>query len=240
MAISRSESQVPIPVATEENMSLFSSDSGDVNINYSLWTDNELVAAMSQNSSDAYAEVYRRHMSTVVAASRAILRFGPDSEDVATEVFVRLWMAPESFDPSRCSVVGFLRMSAKRRSIDLLRSTSARSRREATGFHDVTVQHLDPDAYLIASEEDDLVRQSIASLPELEREAIQTAFYGGMTYNDAAVHLGLAEGTVKTRIRNGLRRLKMIEDLQLVHSQLGTDVSGDTAALIPTTDVELI
>ncbi len=194
-----------------------------VDLNYGQWTDNELVAAMTQNSSEAYEELYRRHISSVIAASRVILRFGSDSEDVATEVFVRLWMSPECFDPSRCSVVGFLRMSAKRRSIDLIRSSSARSRREALAFHHATVPLPDSDANLIATEEDDLVRQSVAALPEMEREVIENAFYRGMTYKAVALHLGLAEGTVKSRIRSGLRRLKMSDDLRLVDSLLKTD-----------------
>jgi RNA polymerase sigma-70 factor (ECF subfamily) len=240
MVMSRPHSSVPTPVMAGDVMSFFSANDADITENYRQSTDNDLVAAMGQNSSHACAELYRRHMASVVAASRVILRFGPDSEDVATEVFVRLWMTPESFDPSLCSVVGFLRMSAKRRSIDYLRSASARSRREASDFQGVTVSPQDSDAHLIASEQDDLLRRSVASLPEFEREAIETAYYGDMTYNAAATHLGLAEGTVKSRIRNGLKRLKMIEELRLVHDQLSTESSGRSAPMKTTTDVEWV
>jgi RNA polymerase sigma-70 factor (ECF subfamily) len=225
-------------VVADEGTSCQSANGGVVNINYCQWTDNELVAAMIQKSSEAYGELFQRHISTVIAASRVILRYGPDSEDVATEVFVRFWISPENFDPSRCSVVGFLRMSAKRRSIDFIRSSSARTRREAIGLYDVTVPPHDSDARLIASEEDDLVKQSIKALPEFEREVIENAFYNGMTYSAVAVHLGLPEGTVKTRIRNGLRRLQMNDELRLVHNQSRTDGGQPDVTLKTSTNVD--
>jgi RNA polymerase sigma-70 factor (ECF subfamily) len=202
------------------------------NFDYSQWTDNDLVASLADDNAEAYAELYRRHASSVISAARVILRIGPDSEDVATEVFIQLWMSPENFDPNRGSLVGYLRMSAKRRSIDFLRSWSARKRREANDFYQVNLPPPDSDAKLIESEEADMVKQSIATLPAVEREAIETAFYKGMSYSAVAVHLGLPEGTVKARIRSGLRRLRMSDDIQLIRDRLAASIDSPASTQI--------
>lgn len=200
--------------------------------NYYQWTDNELVAAMAHDSADAYAELYRRHIVSVSSAARVILKASHDSDDIATEVFIQLWMSPELFDPNRGSVVGYLRMSAKRRSIDFIRSSSARKRREANDFRKLAPPPFDSDAQLISSETADLVRKSLTTLSANEREVIEIAFFRGMAYSAVAVHLGLAEGTVKSRIRSGLQRLRMSDEVVLIRDQLEAD--ADRAASAPT------
>jgi RNA polymerase sigma-70 factor (ECF subfamily) len=175
---------------------------------YQSWTDLELVAACSDDCPDAYAELVRRHAGSVRAVVRMILGREDPCEDVVAEVFVRLWFAPEKFNPNRGTVLGYLRMSARARSIDLIRTESARRRREDMGR-----ERPDPFADEVAtgfglSETNLAVRESVALLPPAERDPINLAFFSGLTYKQVAIELGLPEGTVKSRVRKGLARMR--------------------------------
>lgn len=181
------------------------------------WSDRALVAAVLLRREDAFAELYRRHVSSVAAVSRMILGSGPDGDDVAAEVFSALWLMPESFDPTRGSLLAFLLMKARGRSIDLVRSTVARRRREVGDVvADVALQLVPtPDEMVVRSESADVLRRAISSLPPGEREPICLAFFEGMSYKAVAVRLGIPEGTAKSRVRSGLRRLRAHGDLGL-------------------------
>jgi RNA polymerase sigma-70 factor (ECF subfamily) len=217
MVTLRTASSPLVQAVTLNGMERSSAVGGDDNFDYSRWTDNELVAAMSNDDADAYGELFRRHIHSVTAAARVILRVGPDSEDIATEVFIQLWMSPERFDSNRGSVVGYLRTSAKHRSIDFIRSSSARRRREANDYYEVSVPPPESDARLLS----------------IEREAIDTAYFSGMAYSAAAAHLGLPEGTVKSRIRSGLQRLRTSDEIHLIREALEVDaVRSDATPLV--------
>ena len=89
----------------------------------------DLVASLVDECGDAYAELYRRHSRSVTAAVNMILVNDSRCEDVVAEVFVGLWFFPERFDSSRGSLLAFLRLKARGRSIDLVRAETARRRR---------------------------------------------------------------------------------------------------------------
>jgi RNA polymerase sigma-70 factor (ECF subfamily) len=177
------------------------------------WTDGQLVAAVVQRSGGAYGELFRRHSRSVHAASRAILSNRPESEDVVAEVFVAFWLAPESYDANRGSLPGFLRMKAKGRSIDLVRTNVARGRRQ-DGQARERDQSSDVSRGLLAAELTGRMRGAVDRLPVREREAIQLAFFTGMTYTDVAHFLNAPEGTVKSRIRSGLKRLSASDEVR--------------------------
>lgn len=197
------------------------------------WADTELVAAIGQHCAEAYRELLKRHLDSVTRAARVTLRFGADADDVATDAFVHLWLHPTSFDPARCSVVGYLRMSAKLRSIDLFRSTSARRRREEKDYGEGASPAPETGRAMMHSEEAALVRKSLTTLSRVERDVIETAFFGGKSYVDVARELGLPEGTVKARIRSGLKRLRLSQEIQaLLDNHHGEEV-GPVAAPTP-------
>lgn len=172
-------------------------------------TDGQLASAVVARSSDAYGELYRRHRRSVHAASRMILGYGPESEDVVAEVFVAFWLHPERFDAGRSSLLGYLRMKARGRSIDVLRAkTSRRHREERVALSD-RPPAVELESGLLASEAAAELHAAVSLLPTRECEVVSLAFFSGMTYGEVARHLGVPEGTVKSRVRAGLHHLAL-------------------------------
>ena len=168
-----------------------------------------LVVAIGRWHQDALAESYRRHAGAVFAVARRVLSDRALAEEIVQEVFLRLWRQPEKFDPSRGSLRTYLLTQTHGRAVDVIRSEAARRQREERDLRS-TVRDSHPDFDrevhdLITGEQ---VRSALALLPEGEREAIELAYFGGHSYRDTAALLGQPEGTVKSRIRSGLRRLR--------------------------------
>lgn len=181
------------------------------------WTDQQLVGAASGERDAAFAELFHRHSASVTAVARMVLGADAGCDDVVAEVFTALWAAPEKFDPSRGSLRGFLRLGARGRSIDYLRSETSRHRREQAEGRGQRFRSA-VDAEIIAAETGDELRRAMSQLSEGERSAIELAFFSEMTYREVARHVGLPEGTVKARIRSGLQRLSTEIDIEELHS----------------------
>jgi RNA polymerase sigma-70 factor (ECF subfamily) len=171
-------------------------------------SDGALVVAIGRWREDALAEAYRRHAGALYGLARQVLGDPAIAEEVVQEVFLRLWNEPERFDPERGSLRSFLLAQAHGRAVDMLRADTSRRRREerearqtAEGGYDI--EH---EVWDIAVAE--RVKHAVSLLPEDERRAIQLAYFGGRTYREVAVALGAPEGTVKSRIRTGLRRMR--------------------------------
>jgi RNA polymerase sigma-70 factor (ECF subfamily) len=186
----------------------------------SEWSDGALARGVELSRIDAFTELRRRHLVSVTAVARMILGNRSSCEDVVAEVFVGFWLAPEKFDAQRGTVLAYLRLMARGRSIDLIRSDTARRRREVA--KDVGVQDHDADAAMIDAEAAGELRAALALLPADERTPIELAFFRGMTYDAVARQLGLPEGTVKSRIRRGLRRLELSENLEVLRTERGS------------------
>jgi RNA polymerase sigma-70 factor (ECF subfamily) len=171
-------------------------------------SDAGLVVAIGRFREEALAEAYRRHAGAVFALARRVLNDATAAEEVLQEVFIRLWNAPDKFDPERGSLRSYLLAQAHGRSVDQLRSETARRRREERD-----AQHTAESGYDLEHEVWDLavadrVKAAVSELPAEERRAIELAYFGGHTYREVAQLLGNPEGTVKSRIRSGLRRLR--------------------------------
>jgi RNA polymerase sigma factor (sigma-70 family) len=184
-------------------------------IAYREWSDLDLVASLADECGDAYAELYRRHSQSVAAAARMILVNDDRSEDVVAEVFVALWLFPEKFDPERGTVLSFLRVKARGRSVDMVRMEMARRRREVADLRLPRPPMEAIDSRVLDSEFSAALREGVRQLPAGERESIELAFFSGLSYSAVAGELGIPEGTVKGRIRNGLKRLQSDKGIRL-------------------------
>jgi len=171
-------------------------------------SDASLVVAIARFRDTALAEVYRRHGDAAFGLAVRVLCDRTLAEELVQEVFLKLWQDPERFDPARGSLRAFLMATVHSRAVDLVRSESARRGREDRHLR----LHPEPD-YDLEREVIELtlaeqVRDSFDVLSDDERRAIELAYLGGHTYREVAVLLDEPEGTVKSRIRVGLRRLR--------------------------------
>jgi len=171
-------------------------------------SDAVLVVAIARYHQEALAEIYRRHAGAVFGLARRLLSDRTLAEEVVQEVFLRLWNEPERYDPARGTLRSYLLAQTHGRAVDLLRSEGARRAREerearATATAGYDVEH---EVWDLATA--DQVRQAIERLPAAERQCIALAYFGGHTYREVAAQLAEPEGTVKSRIRAGLRRLR--------------------------------
>ena len=123
------------------------------------------------------------------------------------EVYLRLWNAPDKFDPDRGSLRSFLLAQTHGRSVDLLRSESSRRRREESDARRTAESGYDLEHEVWDLTVADRVKAAVAVLPIEERRAIELAYFGGHTYREVATMLDQPEGTVKSRIRAGMKRL---------------------------------
>ena len=171
-------------------------------------SDAALVVAIGRWREDALAEVYRRHGGATYALARRLLNDNQLAEEVLQEVFLRLWNAPERFDSERGSLRAYLLAQIHGRSVDLLRSETSRRRREEREARESPAFGDDIERQVIDLTVSEKVKEVVAGLPTDERQAIELAYFGGHTYREVAVMLETPEGTVKSRIRSGLRRLR--------------------------------
>lgn len=167
-----------------------------------------LVAAIGRSSQEALAEAYSRHSGAVHGLARRILRDETLAEEITQEVFLRLWNHAEKFDAERGSLRSFLLAHTHGRSVDLIRSESARRTREDKDARLATAQSqsVEDEVWNMALAEE--VKTALSSLIEGERKAIELAYFGGHTYREVAELLNEPEGTVKSRIRSGMKRLR--------------------------------
>ena len=171
-------------------------------------SDAALVVAIGRYHDDALAEAYRRHAGAVFALARRLLTDRTLAEEIVQEVFLRLWNDPDRFDPDRGSLRSYLLAQCHGRSVDLIRSESSRRRREEKELTLAAEAGYDLEHEVWDMAVADKVKVALQALPDGEREAILLAYFGGHTYREVADLLDTPEGTVKSRIRAGLTRMR--------------------------------
>ncbi|MER6540683.1 sigma-70 family RNA polymerase sigma factor [Streptomyces sp. 900105755] len=169
----------------------------------------ELVGRVALGDEDAFAAVYDAVAGSVLGVARAVLRDQAQSEEVAQEVLVEVWRTAPRFRPERGTAVNWILTLAHRRAVDRVRSVEAATARDHKAallertpeFDEVTEQ-------VEARLEREQVRRCLRTLTEIQRQAVTLAYYRGLTYGQVAEALTLPLGTAKTRLRDGLIRLR--------------------------------
>jgi RNA polymerase sigma-70 factor, ECF subfamily len=174
-------------------------------------SDPDLVSAVAHGDERAVGEIYRRYSGAVWAVAHRVCGDRAAAEDVCQTVFVELWRRPERFDPQRGKLRPWLVAQAHARAVDVVRSETARRRRQERAARLApTPPSGDVEAASLLASLADHVRRSLDRLAADDRDAVVLAYFGGHSYRETAQLLGAPEGTVKSRIRRGLERLRRL------------------------------
>lgn len=164
-------------------------------------------ARLSAGEEAALGEAYEQYASFVFGLAQRVIGDGRAAEDVSQEVFLHLWQHPDAFDPDRGSLRTWLGTLTHRRSVDFVRREEARRRRAQREASRRPVSIPDVDEMATALVTAERVRAALDVLPPEQRACIDLAYFGGRTYRQVAETLGIPEGTAKSRLRLGLRRV---------------------------------
>ena len=165
-------------------------------------------SAVARYNADAFAEAFRRHAGAVFGLAQRLLWERALAEEMVQEIFLRLWEHPDRFDQARGSLRSFLLMDTHARCVDRIRADSRRKEREERSALAEMVADYDLDLEAHDLDVAEQVREALDTLSDGERHAIELAYFGGHTYREVARILDQPEGTIKSRIRTGLTRLR--------------------------------
>ena len=170
--------------------------------------DVQLLKAIAARDEAALAQLYDRYRVILFGLLMRILNNREEAEDVLQEVFLQVWRKAADFDENRGRPFTWLVTLGRSRGIDRLRSLSARERVAAAGAREVTEEISDAATDAFKSEQRGLVSDALAKLPDEQKRPIMLAYFEGLSQSEIATHLGAPLGTVKTRMRTGMIRLR--------------------------------
>jgi len=162
---------------------------------------------VARGDEDAFDAVYDQVAASVFGIVRRVVRDPAQSEEVTQDVLLEVWRNAAKFDSGRGSATAWVMTLAHRRAVDRVRSEQKSAQREIR-FASTEIPYDEVTEAAEANLDRERVRRCLTSLTDLQRESVTLAYYGGYTYREVAELLGIAVGTVKTRMRDGLIRLR--------------------------------
>ena len=171
-------------------------------------TDVALIKAIAAKDEAALAQIYDRYRVILFGLLMRILNNREEAEDVLQEVFLQVWRKAEDFDENRGRPFTWLVTLARSRGIDRLRTLAVRERVAEAGAREPSEQISDAVTDAFKSEQRGLVSDALAKLPDEQKCPIMLAYFEGLTQSEIATNLGAPLGTVKTRMRTGMSRLR--------------------------------
>ena len=169
----------------------------------------ELLRRCGRGDEQAFAQLYDAMAARVFGLAKRVVRDPAQAEEVTQEAFLDIWRSSGRFDESQGHAVSWMLTVVHRKAVDRVRSAEASTRRDTTYHHEThAVEHDSTAEAATASLEAHRVRQALAGLTQAQREALDLAYFKGYTHTEVATMLDLPLGTAKTRIRDGLIRLR--------------------------------
>ena len=177
-------------------------------------SDADLVVDMSRGLERAAAVLYDRHADVMYGLALRMVGEGADAEEVVLDAFAQAWRDAARYDASRATAAGWLTTIVRTRALDLIRARSRRAKMtdKVAALPDESTsmgrRFPEADRSVLQAEEEDAISYALGALPMAQRKAIELAFYEGLTHHEVAERLREPLGTVKTRIRLGMQKLR--------------------------------
>ncbi len=173
-------------------------------------SDRALIARIESRDPDALAALYDRYSARLMGLAYRILGETGEAEEVLQDVFLYVWKAAVSFDGGRGTVLAWLIVATRSRAIDRLRARRSGARSSLRSLQDVpeTASSEDVESAIAGREWETLCRSAIAELPQEQRRALELSYFEGLTQEEIAERTSTPLGTVKTRVRLGLMKLR--------------------------------
>lgn len=165
-----------------------------------------------ERDEEALREVMTTYGGLVFAMAKRVVADPTMAEEVAQDAFLALWRRPGSYNSERGSLQSFLLGVTRNKAIDLVRHEESlkKSKDALITEAEATSEGESVDELAVGMEESDELRTALSSISEVQREAVVLAYFGGRTYREVAEELGIPEGTAKTRLRDGLAKLRQV------------------------------
>ena len=172
-------------------------------------TQDQLLARVAQGDQAAFAVLYDQIAPRVLGLVRRLLRDHAQSEEVTQEIFLEIWQTATRYDSAKGGASTWIMTMAHRRAVDRVRASQAsRDRDTKIGIRDYDAQYDNVSETVQTRVEHERVEKAMLRLTELQRQAVSLAYYGGYSHSEVANLLSVPIGTVKTRLRDGMIRLR--------------------------------
>jgi RNA polymerase sigma-70 factor (ECF subfamily) len=190
-------------------LALVPRDLDDADGSFATLSNEDLLRQVAAGDREAFAQLYDRTAPRVFGLVKRLLRDHAQSEEVTQEIFLEIWQTATRYDSSKGGAIAWMLTMTHRRAVDRVRASQAsRDRDTRIGIRDLAVDYDSVVERVEVHIESERVKQAMMRLTELQRQAVQLAYFGGYSHSEVSAMLSVPIGTVKTRLRDGMIRLR--------------------------------